>query len=241
MAKQSGLDLGPDRIPDLDALPLRERKKIQTGLRIFRTAIRLFTERDFDQVSVAEIAAAAEVSKMTVFNYFPSKEDLVMGPMEQHLDEPARVVRERAPGTSAVVALREHFTAALERFDPASGLNDDGTVLDVVRLIHRTPALALRATHGYDRVASSLLAAELLAQDPAHDELTARVATAQLLAARVALITGNHRRMLAGERAADALPAALDEARRAFALLEHGLGDYCAAVAAPASDGAGAA
>ncbi|MFB7122294.1 MULTISPECIES: TetR family transcriptional regulator [Streptomycetaceae] len=225
MAMRPAQDFGPD--VDLDALPLRERKKFQTGMRIFRTAVALFTERGFDQVSVAEIAAAAEVSKMTVFNYFPTKEDLVMGPMEQHLDEPAQAVRDRAPGTSAVTALREQFLAALERFDPAAGLNDDRIVLDVVRLIHRTPALTARATHGFDRLAHAALAAELLAQDPAHDELTARVATAQLLAVRVALIAANHRRMLAGERAADALPAVLEEARRAFALLEHGLGDYC--------------
>ncbi|MEV7026254.1 TetR family transcriptional regulator, partial [Kitasatospora sp. NPDC093558] len=142
MATHQGLDLGPDR--DLDALPLRERKKIQTGIRIFRAAIGLFAERGFDQVSVAEIAAAAEVSKMTVFNYFPTKEDLVMGPMEQHLDEPARVVRDRAPGVSAVAALRDHFLAALERLDPAAGLSDDRVVLDVVRLVHNTPALATR-------------------------------------------------------------------------------------------------
>ncbi|MFJ7247004.1 TetR family transcriptional regulator [Kitasatospora sp. NPDC098652] len=236
MATHHGLDLGPDR--DLDALPLRERKKIQTGGRIFRTAIGLFVERGFDQVSVAEIAAAAEVSKMTVFNYFPTKEDLVLGPVEQHLDEPARVVRDRAPGTSAVTALREHFLAALERLDPATGLNDDAVVLDVIRLIHATPSLALRATSAFDRRAQSLLADELRRQDPAHDELTARVAAAQLLAVRLTLIAGNHLRMLADERAADALPGALDEARRAFAVVEHGLGTYCAG---PARPGAGAA
>ncbi|MFE6053160.1 TetR/AcrR family transcriptional regulator [Kitasatospora sp. NPDC056446] len=218
-------DFGPD--VDLDALPLRERKKIRTGGRIWRTAIGLFAERGFDQVSVAEIAAASEVSKMTVFNYFPSKEDLVMGPMEQHLDEPARIVRERPAGTSAVTALREQFLLALHGHDPATGLNDDPVILDVIRLIHRTPALALRAAAGFDQQAQPLLAAELLAQDPAHDGLTAEVAAAQLLSVRLTLIAGNHRRMLSGERAEDALPSALDAARRAFALVERGLGDYC--------------
>ncbi|MBD0671173.1 TetR family transcriptional regulator [Streptomyces sp. CBMA156] len=223
MATHPGFDAGHD----LDALPLRERKKIQTGLRLWRTAIGLFAERGFDQVSVAEIAAAAEVSKMTVFNYFPSKEDLVMGPMEQHLDEPARVVRERAPGTSAVAALRTHYLAALRRFDPSTGLSDDRIVLDVVRVIHQTPALLMRATAGFGQQTQTLLATELLAQDPAHDELTARVAAAQLLAAQLTLTADNQRRMLAGGRAADALPVALDQAHRAFALVEQGLGDYC--------------
>ncbi|MEV7188111.1 TetR family transcriptional regulator [Kitasatospora sp. NPDC093102] len=229
MATRTGMNLSRDI--DLDTLPLRERKKIQTGIRIWSTAIALFAERGFDQVSVAEIAAAAEVSKMTVFNYFPSKEDLVMGPMEQHLDEPAQVVRERAPGISAVTALREQYLSALERFDPATGLSDQQVVLDVIRLIHHTPALLMRATAGFDHQAQSLLTAELLAQDPDRDELTARIAAAQLLATRLALTGENQRRMLAGESAADALSAALEGARRAFALVEHGLGDYCARAA----------
>ncbi|MGW2377204.1 MULTISPECIES: hypothetical protein [Kitasatospora] len=92
------------------------------------------------------------------------------------------------------------------------------------------PALGLRAAAAFDQRAQALLAEELRAQDPAHDERTARVAAAQLLAVRLTLVGGNHRRMLAGERAA-ALPAALDEARRAFAAVEHRLGDYCAAPA----------
>lgn len=208
------------------ALGLRERKKRQTAVRIWRSAISLFAERSFDEVSVAEIAAAAEVSKMTVFNYFPSKEDLVMGPMEQHTGEAAEVVRDRAPGVSAVAAVRTHFLAALERFDPATGLSDDRFVLDVVRLIHRTPALALRATTGWGLAANELLATELLAQDPTGDRLTARVAAAQLMSVRLALTDENHRRMLAGERAADVLPEAVENALRSFALVEHGLGDY---------------
>ncbi|WP_051711866.1 TetR family transcriptional regulator [Streptomyces sp. NRRL S-350] len=229
METRPGLDIGTDL--DLDALPLRERKKIQTARRIWRTAVTLFHERGFDQVSVAEIAAASEVSKMTVFNYFPTKEDLVLGPMEHHLDEPARVVRERAPGTSAVAALREQFLTGLAAFDPATGLSDQQVVLDVVRLIHRTPTLLMRTTAGFDHQATTLLAAELLAQDPTGDELTAQLAAAQLMAARLTLTGRNQRRMLAGERAADALPTALAAAHHAFALVERGLGDYGAGAA----------
>ena len=56
---------------------LRERKKRQTRQLLADTARRLFSERGFEQVSVAEIARAADVSAATVFNYFPTKEDLV--------------------------------------------------------------------------------------------------------------------------------------------------------------------
>ncbi|WP_380279806.1 TetR/AcrR family transcriptional regulator [Kitasatospora purpeofusca] len=207
-------------------LGLRERKKRQTALRIWQTAIALFAERGFDEVSVAEIAAAAEVSKMTVFNYFATKEDLVLGPMEQHIDEPARVVREKAPEVPAAAALHAQYVAALAVFDPATGLSDQQPVLDVVRLVYRTPVLALRASVGFDTRARAELAAELLAQDPAGDPLTARVAAAQLLGTRLVLTEENQRRMLAGERAADVLPEALAAAHRAFALVERGLGDY---------------
>ena len=55
----------------------RERKKQATRQHIAMTAVRLFLERGFDDVSVAEIAEAADVSKVTVFNYFPSKTDMV--------------------------------------------------------------------------------------------------------------------------------------------------------------------
>src|SRR3989440_5165790 len=104
-------------------------------------AIGLFTERGFDGVSVSEIAATADVSKMTVLNYFPTKEDLVVSPLEDHVDEPARVVRERAAGESAVAALRRQFLAALAGRDPATGLNDVPRVRAMQQLMMSTPAL----------------------------------------------------------------------------------------------------
>src|SRR5262249_10990547 len=63
-------------------LGLRERKKQRTRQLLSETARRLFSERGFEQVSIAEIAREAEVSEQTVFNYFPSKEDLVYSGLE---------------------------------------------------------------------------------------------------------------------------------------------------------------
>src|SRR5919201_4879044 len=65
--------------PDLG---LRERKKQRTRELIAETGRRLFKERGFDRVTVAEVARAAEVSEQTVFNYFPTKEDLVYWRLE---------------------------------------------------------------------------------------------------------------------------------------------------------------
>ncbi len=69
---------------------LRERKKARTRKALSDTAIALFLERGFAGVSVAEAAAAAEVSKPTLFRSFPAKEDLVLHRFADHRDEPAR-------------------------------------------------------------------------------------------------------------------------------------------------------
>jgi len=62
---------------------LRARKKAQTRDLIAETARRLFEERGFDAVTVAEVARKAEVAEKTVFNYFPAKEDLFYSRLEQ--------------------------------------------------------------------------------------------------------------------------------------------------------------
>src|ERR671923_2890529 len=85
-------------------LGLRERKKQQTRQLIAETARRLFTERGFQRVTVAEIARAAEVSEQTVFNYFPTKEDLVYWRLESFEEELLAAVRERKAGESVVQA-----------------------------------------------------------------------------------------------------------------------------------------
>lgn len=77
---------------------LRERKKQQTRAAIAVAALRLFTERGFDAVTVAEVARAADVSVGTVFNYFPAKEDLFFGQMEVFEAALVDAVRARAFG-----------------------------------------------------------------------------------------------------------------------------------------------
>src|SRR5690606_42138107 len=95
------------------------------------TALDLFEERGFESVSVAEIAEAAEVSKATVFNYFPAKEDLVLAGAEGHLDEAARIVRNRAARQTPHVALRPHHLEMLRDREPLAGLSDRRGVLRV--------------------------------------------------------------------------------------------------------------
>jgi AcrR family transcriptional regulator len=204
---------------------LRERKKAQTGARLWRIAVDLFVERGFDQVSIAEIAAAAEVSKVTVFNYFPTKEDLVMSPPEQHVGDLAAAVRTRAPGQPVVAALRAQYLDAIDRRDPASGFNDEKHILDVIRLILQTPSLRERS-YTMLLAAESALADELAAQSPDHDPLIAGVVAAQLSGARRCLVAQNQNRLLAGETCVQVLPDARANADRVFNLLEEGLGTW---------------
>ncbi|WP_369234803.1 TetR/AcrR family transcriptional regulator [Streptomyces sp. R21] len=206
-----------------EAMGLRERKKIQTAKRIYRTAVELFIERGFDDVSVQEIADAAEVSKMTVFNYFGSKEDLVFLPVEEHFSDAARAVREREPGESAVDAVRRQFLELVESRDPAVGLHGEPFSRQVRQLVMETPVLMERAF-----IAAQKGTRELAAQlaEETGDPTLATIAAAMLSAARNALIEEHHNRVAAGE-SPDAVAAdATERTERAFDLIEKGLSGY---------------
>src|SRR5215469_3749855 len=81
---------------------LRERKKQQVRQVIADTAEALFAERGFEQVTIAEIAQAAAVSKKTVFNYFPAQEDLYFDQDQAMETGLIRAVRKRRPGESVL-------------------------------------------------------------------------------------------------------------------------------------------
>lgn len=127
---------------------LRERKKQLTCKAVSDAAIGIFLERGFGKVSVAEVAAAADISKPTLFRYFPAKEDLVLHRYAEHEDEAARVVSARASGESPLAALRRHHLDGLDRRDPVTGLCDTPAVLAFHRLLYGTPSLVARL-HAY--------------------------------------------------------------------------------------------
>ncbi|AZM57752.1 TetR family transcriptional regulator [Streptomyces sp. WAC 01529] len=206
-----------------EELGLRARKKRQTAARIWRAAVDLCSERGFDHVSVAEIAEAAEVSKMTVFNYFGTKEGVIVGPMEEHAGDPARAVRERLPGESAVAAMRRQFLEQVGGLDPSIGLSGDPRSLKVRQLVNETPTLAHRMVIFHMR--SVQLLTDALAEETG-DELLARVAAAQLIGARNALIMENHRRALLGDSLDDIAKDCADSAERVFGQVEKGLQGY---------------
>ncbi|MFG1799426.1 TetR/AcrR family transcriptional regulator [Micromonospora carbonacea] len=191
---------------------LRARKKARTRDAIADAAISLFLARGFDQVSVSDIAAAAEVSKPTLFRYFPTKEDLVLHRFADHNGEAARVVRARRPGTAPIAALHQHFRAGLDRFDPVTGLNDHPEVVAFHRLVFGTPSLAARLLQ-YLRDDEDALAAAL---DPG---VRGRLLAAQVIAVQRVLARTNWQKIAAGRTARDVHPEAVADADLAFAQL----------------------
>ncbi|WP_174501683.1 TetR/AcrR family transcriptional regulator [Streptacidiphilus neutrinimicus] len=201
---------------------LRERKKQRTHAAISDAAIALFLEHGFNQVSVARVAEAAEVSKRTLFAYFPTKEDLVVHRLADHETELARVVRDREPGTDPLTAVREHFLVGLRERDPISGLNDHPQVLRLTRMILDSPSLVARM-EAFKAGAERALA-EALRETAGTPELTARLAAVQIVAVQWALSQDNAHRMADGEPADARYAGAAADAEHAFALLERGLG-----------------
>jgi AcrR family transcriptional regulator len=201
---------------------LRERKKEQTRRLIAEIARRRFAERGFEAVTVAEIAREAEVSEKTVFNYFPTKEDLVYWQLESFEQELLATIRERPAGESALSAFRRFVLAQRGMLgDVDEDVREQLAAL--TRTIAASPALLAREQRIFAGYTQSLAA--LLEQEGAGGA-EAWVAANAMLGAHRALVDFARGRILAGARP----PALADEVRaeadRALGLLERGLGDY---------------
>ncbi|MGI5417357.1 TetR family transcriptional regulator [Actinomadura luteofluorescens] len=119
---------------------LRERKKMRTRQAIATAALRLFAERGYEETTIADIAAAADVSPRTFFSYFPSKEDVIFAEIDDRLAEVAERLR-RTPGESPMETIRRSIVAVLEAI--AAEHRDYGPVQ--IALILERPALRARA------------------------------------------------------------------------------------------------
>ena len=110
-----------------ETLSRQTRKRLATRQRISDVATRLFFERGFDSVKIEEIAEAADVSRMTVFNHFPRKEDMFFDLDDEGREDLLDALRTRKGETSPVEALRRfahwavsHQRAYVRFFDPQS-------------------------------------------------------------------------------------------------------------------------
>jgi AcrR family transcriptional regulator len=212
---------------------LRERKKLWTAQHISETAVSLFLDHGFGNVPVADIAQAADVSKKTVFNYFPAKEDLVLFQIRDHMDEPARTVTQRHPGQSPVGALRERFLTGLLSRDPITGLNDNETILSFQRMVLGTPSLKLRLLEQQlnSEDALALALTEALGEPPG--SIIPIAVACQIIAVQRTLIVRNLNRMLDGASADEVHTESMAEAETAFGLLEEYLDKHLLADGPP--------
>ena len=202
---------------------LRERKKQQTRQQIFEAARGLFEKKGFDRVSVAEIARAADVSEVTVFNYFPTKEDLFYGGMEFFEEELIESVRSRPKGDSAVKAFRRRLLVGADRLESKPTAE---AILKAAQLVSASPSLVAREREIVERFTARL--AQLLAQETGADaeDVEPLTVASALMATHRALVGYVRRRVLAGRRGARLAEEYRSQARRAFARLERGLADY---------------
>jgi AcrR family transcriptional regulator len=203
---------------------LRERKKQQTRLLIAETARRLFAERGFEQVTVTEIAREADVSPATVFNYFPTKEDLFYSRLEAFEEELLTAIRERPQGQGILGAfstflLGQGGVLAMEADEDATE-----QIRTVTRVIIDSPALLARERQVFDRYARTL--ATLIASDTGAGDVVSRAVANALLGLHRALIDHVRELALGGATAARIRKSVREQADRAIAQLERGLGDF---------------
>ena len=199
---------------------LRERRKLQTRQAISDVATELFAARGFDEVTIAQVADAARVAKMTVTNYFPRKEDLVFDRAETVIRSLADVVTARAPGESLLDAIRRDYSERTARADVTIGLSSPA----FVRMIENSPALASRGLELLYRREQAL--GDAIAAETGTDDPQQRVVAALLSAVLRALYTEGVRRSLAGQPRAEICAALAEAATRAFDLLQPTLGRY---------------
>src|SRR5215475_898736 len=180
----------------------------------------MFVARGFDDVTIAQVADAAGVAKMTVTDYFPRKEDLVFDraeAVERHL---ADVIAARAPGESMLAAIRRDYAAAVARADPTLGLSSPG----FAGMILSSPVLVGRAREMVDqreRALGDAIAAETGTDNPQQRLVAALLASVhRVLAAEASL------RSLAGQPREQICAVLAEESSRAFDLLEPSLGSY---------------
>jgi AcrR family transcriptional regulator len=157
---------GPERSAQVDALHqgLRERKKALMRQLISDTATVMFLERGFDEVRVSEIAAACDVSEKTIYNYFPTKESLLLDREEDSANAIRRALGPEGDPVSPVTAMVQILKGELEEFIGHINEHDQvqfSLIGDFNDLIESTPSLKAARADMIDRVAQ--VAAESMA------------------------------------------------------------------------------
>jgi AcrR family transcriptional regulator len=195
---------------------LRERKKLATRTTIADTAMELFSKRGFDAVTVAEVADAAGVSEKTVFNYFPTKEDLFFDETDEREEKLVADLRDREPGESMLSALRRSAAAGCGRLCSEHFAH-------FARIIEDSPALQRRERQMFARFARVLEGA--LVAEGEVTQAEAAVAANAVIGAYAWMFATARTRALAGEHGPNAAKRLRQELERGFSVLET-LGEF---------------
>ncbi|MFD6065778.1 TetR/AcrR family transcriptional regulator [Amycolatopsis lurida] len=162
-------------------MSLRDRQRAETRLLLQEHAIRLFTEAGYDATTVADVAAAAGVSAMTVYRHFPTKEDLVL------YDEYDPVTASAVLGQPASLPLAARIGRALESTAALGSSQEKAFLLARLLLMISVPALRARHLDSQYATADAIVAA--LGCSSSEEEFRVRAtAMACLGAAHVALL-----------------------------------------------------
>ena len=193
---------------------LREAKKLATRQQIAGVAMRLFVTRGFDRVTVAEVAQEAGVSEKTVFNYFPSKEDLFFDEVPERLRMLADGIRDRPVEETVLHALRRMQLSEVPR------LTSPGFAY-FARTLEESPALLAREVDVMARFVQTI--AELL-EEEGLPERDARIAASLLVGVHRQFFRAARRMALTGKHGPAAVRQLKSDIARAYELLEGGLG-----------------
>lgn len=121
---------------------LRERKKYERRQRIERVAIDLFERDGFEDTSIEQIAAAADIAPRTFFSYFDTKEDVVLADYADRLQRIRDTLRGRPQREPAWAALQASFATVAADYEQASA-----QLLRRFRIIANSPSVAARSLH----------------------------------------------------------------------------------------------
>jgi AcrR family transcriptional regulator len=204
---------------------LRERKKERTRALIAETARRLFAARGFEAVSVAEIAREAEVSEATVFNYFPTKEELVYSRLEAFEQEMLAAIRDRPQGES-ITATFARFISKPRGLLASRDPDEVDKLAGINRMIAESPALLAYERQIFDRYTGSLAA--LIAEETGAraDSTEPWTVANALIGVHRATVDFARQRIVAGARNPGLGRSVRRQISQALAVLDRGLADY---------------
>ncbi|MER7249019.1 TetR/AcrR family transcriptional regulator [Kribbella sp. NPDC000426] len=189
----------------------------QTRARISDVATRLFLERGFDGVTVAEVARAAGVSSVTVFKHFPRKEDLLLDRTDDAVEVLRSAVRDR--DADVLTSLQQATVRLLDEEHALAGIKD-GSV-PFYRTVAASPALIARSREIASELQQTL--AEELDRDPAF-EGDASLLAAFFIAGYTAVLVETARRMTAGDAPKNVAADHRVRLDRLFDALRNGVG-----------------